>query len=108
MKTTKGQWAFLIVSLLVPLLFLMMFVPIWNGTVFSLNSVFARILFGFQCFCLVLAVLRLLFARLRNPERCLTSLVFGFFFVCSLALTCFYGSLFLLELFGIPWFPPQD
>ena len=109
MKTTRGQWAFLIVSLLVPLLFLMMFVPIWNGKELSLNTgVFARILFAFQCFCLVLAILRLLFAQLRNPDHCLLSLVFGFFFVSSLVLTGFYGTIFLLELFHIPWFPPQD
>ena len=85
-----------------------MYLPIWNGKELSLaNGALATILFVSQCISLVLAILQLLFVKLRNSDSCLLTLVFGLFFISSLLFTCFVGFIFILELFGIPWFPAQ-
>ena len=109
MKKPISRWTFLIVSLVVPLLYLSMYFPIWNGKEFLLANadIGHVILFTFQCICLVLAILQLLFPNFRNSDHRLLTLVFAFLFVCSLTLTCFVGFFFMLELFNIPWFPAQ-
>lgn len=107
MKTTPGQWIYLIVSLISPLLWLSMYLPIWNGKEILLEGVFPIGLFVFQCICLVLAVLQLLFEKCRNSNSCLLNTVFFVSSLSSLVLTCFYGFLFVLVLFDIPWFPAQ-
>ncbi len=106
----KGYWVFSILSLLVPLLYLSMYLPIWNGKGLSLANpgVLPLILFIFQCICVIFAILRLVIVNLRNSDNCLMTFVSGFFFVCSLVLTCFFGFIFMLELFNIPWFPAQQ
>ena len=107
MKTTPDQWIFLILSLISPLLWLSMYLPIWNGKELSLEGVFPIGLFIFQCICLAFAVLQILFANFRNSNSCLLNTVFFFSSLSSLVLTCFFGFLFILELFNIPWFPAQ-
>ncbi len=107
MKTTPGQWTYLILSLISPLLFLSMYLPIWNGKEILLEGVFPIGLFVFQCICLALAVLQILFANFRNSNSCLLNMVFFVSSLGSLVLTCFYGFLFVLVLFDIPWFPAQ-
>lgn len=108
MKRISGQGIILILSIIFPLLYIFMYLPIWNGKELSLaNGVLAIIFFVVQCISLVLAILQLLFVKLRNSDSCLLTLVFGLFFISSLFLTCFVGFLFILELFGIPWFPAQ-
>ena len=84
-----------------------MYLPIWNGNELELEGVLVTILFVFQCISLVLAILQLLSAKLRNSNSCLLMLVFGLFFIGSLLLTCFVGFLFILTLLNIPWFPAQ-
>ena len=108
MKRISGQGIILFLSIISPLLFLSMFLPIWNGKELELEGVLATILFVSQCISLVLAILQLLFVKLRNSDSCLLTLVFGLFFISSLLLTCFYGFLFILILLDIPWFPAQD
>ena len=109
MKRISGQGIILFLSIIAPILFIFMYLPIWNGKEISLeNGVLAIVLFVFQCIALVLAILQLLFVKLRNSDSCLLSLVFGLFFISSLLLTCFYGFLFILILLDIPWFPAQD
>ncbi|MBQ2767556.1 MAG: hypothetical protein IJF49_05700 [Clostridia bacterium] len=107
MKTTSGQWIYLILSLIFPLLWLSMYLPIWNGKELSLEGTFPIGLFVFQCICLILAVLQILFANFRNSNSCLLNTVFFFFSLGSLILTCFFGFIFILELLNIPWFPAQ-
>ena len=107
MKRISGQGIILFLSIISPLLFLSMYLPIWNGIGPELEGVLSISLFVFQCICLVLGILQLLFVKLRNSDSCLLTLVFGLFFVCSLLLTCFVGFIFILELFSIPWFPAQ-
>lgn len=107
MKATPDQWIFLILSLISPLLWLSMYLPIWNGKELSLEGMFPIGLFVFQCICLAFAVLQILFANFRNSNSCLLNTVFFFSSLSSLVLTCFFGFLFILELFNIRWFPAQ-
>lgn len=109
MKTTTiGQRFFLILSLIVPLLYLSMYLPIWNGKELTNTGAFSAILIIFQCICVVLAILRLSFAKFRNSDSCLLTFVFDSIVIISIILTCFFGFFFILELFHIPWFPAQD
>ena len=103
MKMTVGQRIFLILSLIIPLLYLSMYLPIWNGKEISLTNagMGPLIPFIFQCICLVLAILQILFANFRNTDNCLLTFVIFFFLVCSLWITLVIGSLFILELFNI-------
>lgn len=97
MKTTTGNWVVLILSLISPLLYLSMYLPIWNGIEISLANagVPAIILFVFQCICLALAILQLLFVNLRNTDSCLLASIFLFCSVTSLVLTCYFGFVFV-------------
>jgi len=107
MKKISGQGIILFLSIIAPSLYILMYLPIWNGKELLLYSVLATILFVFQCISLGLAILRLLFVKLRISDSCLLTLVFGLFFISSLLLTCFVGFIFTLELFNIQWFPAQ-
>ncbi len=81
MKGTLGQRIVLLLSVIAPLLFLSMYLPIWNGKEISLANagIFPPLLFAFQCLSLILAVLQLVFVKLRHSDSCLMNLVFGFF-----------------------------
>ena len=107
MKRISGQSIILFLSIIAPSLYILMYLPIWNGKEFLLNDVWPNIAFLFQCISIVLAILQLLFVKLRNSDSCLLTLVFGSFFVGSLLLMCLGGYIFTLELFNIPWFPAQ-
>lgn len=109
MKTTRGHWVFPILSLVVPLLYLSMYLPIWNGKDLLLTNSGTPgiVLFIFQCISLVFAVLRLCFTKLRNEDSCFLTLVSASLFIASLVLTLFTGFFFMLELFNVPWFPAQ-
>lgn len=108
MKRISGQGIILFLSVISPLLFISMYLPIWNGKEVSFsNGALAIILFVYQCISLVLAILQVLFVKLRNSDSCLLMLVFAFFFITSLLLTCLYGFFFILTLLNIIWFPPQ-
>ena len=109
MKTSTGRWIFSILFLIIPLIYLSMYFPIWNGKELLLahSGTPGIVLFIFQCICLLFAILHLCFAKLRNSDSCLLTLVAAFFFIASLVLTCFFGYFFLLEYLGIPWFPAQ-
>ena len=106
MKRISGQGIILFLSIIAPLLYIFMYLPIWNGKELELEGV-AIILFVSQCISLVLALLQLLSAKLRNSDSCSLTLVLGLFFISSLLLTCFVGFIFTLELFNIQWFPAQ-
>ena len=107
MKRISGQGIILFLSIIAPSLYILMYLPIWNGKELLLYNVLATILFVFQSISLGLAILQLLFVKLRNSDSCLLTLVFGLFFISSLLLSCFGGYIFIMELFGIPWFPAQ-
>lgn len=107
--TTIGRWIFLILSLIVPFLYLSMYFPVWNGKELLLvnSGTLGIVLFVFQCVSLLFAILCLCFAKLRNSDSCLLSLFEAIFFVASLAITCFCWFFFIWELLNVPWFPAQ-
>ena len=105
MKSLSGH---ALLSVIGPSLYLLMYFPIWDGKELVLSNAFATTLFVFQYICLILAILQLLLVNLRSSDSGLLNVVFGFFFVGSLVLTCFFGFFFMLELFAIPWFPAQN
>ena len=108
-KTTKGQWVFLILSLIVPLIYFTMYLPIWDGNhlVLANSGVPGIVFFVTQCVCLAFAILNLCFRKLRNCDSCLLTSIGIFLLVTSVFLALFTGFFFALELFGIPWFPAQ-
>lgn len=110
MKTSKEQCIVAILSILAPLLYLSMYLPIWGGKELLLanSGKPGIILFVFQCICLVIAILRLCLAKVRDSDSCLLTSVLAFFMVSSLVITCFFGFFFMLELFNVPWFPAQE
>ena len=109
MKVTKGRWAFLILAVLVPLFYFSMYLPIWNGKelILANSGTPGIIFFIFQSICLVFAILCLSVAKFRSEDHCLMTGVGVFLFIASLALTCFAGYFFTLELLGLPSFPAQ-
>ena len=109
MQITKGRWIFLIFALLVPLLYFSMYLPIWNGKelILSNSGTPGIIFFAFQSICFVFVILCLSVAKLRNGDGCLLTSIGAFLFLASLALTCFTGYFFVLELLGLPSFPAQ-
>ena len=108
MKVTKGRWAFLILSVIIPLLYLSMFLPVWNGKELLLTNsgALGTALFIFQCICLAFAFLRLCWNKIRNKDGWL-NVAAACFFIISLVITLFVGYFFVLELFNVPWFPAQ-
>ena len=108
MKTTKGRWAFLILSAIIPLLYLSMFLPVWSGKELLLTNAGAlgTALFVFQCICLAFALLRLCRGEIRHSDGRL-NVVAACFFILSLVITLFVGYFFVLELLNVPWFPAQ-
>ena len=110
MKKITGRWIFWIMSLILSLIYLSMYLPIWNGKellLTNLGTLLELYFFVFQCICIVFAILCLCFDKTRNGDSCLLTLVSAFFFITSLALTLFVGFFFILELFGVLWFPAQ-
>ena len=109
MKTTTGRWIFLILSLVVPLLYFSMYLPIWNGKelVLANSGTPGIIFFVFQCICFMFTISRLFVTKIRGEDNCLLTCVETGIFVTSLALTCFVGYFFVLELLGLPSFPAQ-
>lgn len=103
MNLTPGRKAFLILAFLTPLLYLSMYLPLWNGKELKISGVLAAVLAGVQVLSLILAAVRLFSKKCRRY-----ALVFDAVAVLSVLLTAFYGFIFLLELFHIPWFPPQN
>ena len=109
MKTATSRWIFLILSLIVPCVYLSMYLPIWNGEELLLanSGKLGLILFVFQCMCLIFAIVCLCSDKVRNGDCWPLTFALGFVLVVSLALTLFFGSFFVLELSGVPWFPAQ-
>lgn len=107
MKKITAQW-FLLVSIIAPLLYLLMYFPIWNGKELLLSDTITTALFVFQCVSAILATVHL-FLHITTKRVCGTiSVIFTCVAVLSIILTCFYCSIFMLELLNIPWFPAQD
>ena len=108
MKRITGQRIFLLVSIIAPLLFLLMYFPIWNGKEILLSDTITTALFVFQCVSAILATVHL-FLHITAKKVCVTvSVILNCVAIFSIILTCFLGFFFMLELLNIPWFPAQD
>ena len=109
MKIIRGRLVFLILSIIIPFLYLSMYLPIWNGKelVLANSGKLGIVFFVFQCICLLYAILCLCFNKIRNSNSCLLSFVSFFFFITSLVITVFFGYIFILELLNVSWFPAQ-
>ena len=105
--TMTGRKGFSILAFLSPVLYLLMYCPIWNGKELTVTSTLTTILFVFQCVCLVYVATRLFLEIVLKRRGGQLTFVFDIAPVISILLTCFYGFIFVLELMGIPWFPAQ-
>ena len=107
MKKIKEQ-LFLLISIIAPLLYLLMYLPIWNGKELVLSDMITMVLFVFQCVSAILATVHL-FLHINAKKVCGTvSGILNCVAIFSIILTCFLGFIFTLELLNIPWFPEQD
>ncbi len=104
---SAGRLTFGIISLLIPLLHISVYLPIWGGEQLLLHSGFVVTLFIFQLLFAAFAVFRIVSILCNHPLPAVMETVFGLGFFISAALTCFVLSIFLLEYFDIPWFPQQ-
>lgn len=108
MKRITGQRIFLLVSIIAPLLYLLMYFPIWNGKELVLSDTITIALFVFQCVSAILTTVHL-FLHITAKKVCVTvSVILNCVAIFSIMLTCFFGFIFMLELLNIPWFPAQD
>ena len=85
-----------IIALAMPLLYFLMFLPIWNGN--ELKIIPIDVIDIIQIASLLIAVINLYLVFVKKDVKN----------VISALLTCFFGVFFVEKLMGIPLFPPQD
>ena len=108
-RLINRHFIFLIFSLIVPSLYLLMYLPVWDGKNLPLhNDGLIIVVFAFQCICFVVALLRLVLYLAHHKENSLAWLVFDFAVVLSFVILCFVAYFFTLNLYDLPIFPPQD
>ena len=105
--TMTGRKGFSILAFLSPILYLLMYCPIWNGKELVLSDTLTTVLFVFQCVCLVYVVVRLFLEIILKRRGGQLAFLFDVAPVISIMITCFCGFVFVLELLGVPWFPAQ-
>ena len=93
-----------IIALAMPLLYFLMFLPIWNGN--ELKIIPIDVIDIIQIASLLIAVINLylVFVKKDVKNQTFFTVVMGI----SALLTCFFGVFFVEKLMGIPLFPPQD
>lgn len=92
------------ISFIIPLLYYTMFLPIWNGKEFQINTIDIVDIIQIAAFILSVINLYLIFIK----KKILNQTLFTVFTVISAFLLCFYGFFFVENLMGIPPIPPQD
>ncbi|MCM1227506.1 MAG: hypothetical protein NC320_08815 [Clostridium sp.] len=92
-----------IISLIIPLLYFSMYLPIWNGKEIHRISFFIDFI---QIIAFVVAGMNLYFIFIK--KRMLNQIVFILSTIISAVLLCFFGIFFIENLMGIPPFPPQN
>ena len=93
-----------IIALAMPLLYFLMFLPIWNGN--ELKIIPIDVIDIIQIASLLIAVINLYLVFVKKDVKNQT--FFTVVMVISALLTCFFGVFFVEKLMGIPLFPPQD
>lgn len=94
-------------SLVFPLLYILMYIPVWGSYTIKLSGIPVIILFIFQLVAACLAALRIVLLLCHRSLTAISANIFDIIAVLSILLTCFYGFVFTLELLGVPWFPAQ-
>lgn len=92
------------ISFIIPLLYYSMFLPIWNGKEFQINTIVIVNIIQIVAFILAVINLYLVFIKKKKSNQ----IVFTVFTVISAFLLCFFGFFFVENLMGIPPIPPQD
>lgn len=105
-KEDLGRWICITISVLAPVLFFLMFIPIWGGKEFTHNGIL-NVLIALQSLCLAISCI---YAGvcIRSKKPCsVLCILYGISTFVSVVISGFYFGIFLLELFEIPWFPAQ-
>ena len=98
---------FAAVPLVFPLLYILMYIPVWGSYTLTLSGGAVIVLFIFQLVAACLAALRIVLLLCHRSLTAISANIFDIIAVLSILLTCFYGFVFTLELLGVPWFPAQ-
>lgn len=93
-----------IIALAMPLLYFLMFLPIWNGN--ELMIIPIDVIDIIQIASLLIAVINLFLVFVKKDVKNQT--FFTVVMVISALLACFFGVFFVEKLMGIPLFPPKD
>lgn len=94
-----------VISMLFPLLYALMYLPIWNGKNLKIYNNFTLVLFIIQVIAFALAGINsynIIFKR-----RLLHQFTFIVSMIISVLLLGFFGFFFVENLMGIPPIPPQ-
>ena len=102
MNKNKSNLTFPIISILIPLIYFSMYLPIWDSKELHLSSNIVVItFFVLQCSALLAALLRLTF-EIYNKEYSILLIVPT---IISILILCFVGYVFILNLYEIPIMP---
>lgn len=94
------------IRILIPLLYLVMYLPIWNGKhlILDLNLVIMS-LFLFQCSALFHAILMMIYTVKRKEPSTDTFIISIIMTAISTVFLLFAGYVFCLNLLGLPIMP---
>lgn len=92
------------ISLIIPFLWLSMFLPVWNGKglIWKSFNIFDFI----QIIAFVLAAINIYYLFVKKIQK--NQVVFDIALFVSASLLFFFGIFFIENLMGIPPIPPQD
>ena len=93
-----------LIALAMPVLYYLMFLPVWNGNEFKINNI--DIIDIIQIASFIIAVINLFLISVKKDVKNQT--IFSVVMAVSAFITCFFGIFFVEKLMGIPLFPPQD
>ena len=105
-KESKGKYAFSIMAIIVPLLYFLMYLPVWGEKGLVNGNMLTTLLLAFEVIAFLIAVINLLLIRKRKRKTAF-SVVFILTSLLSFSIFCFVAYFFTLELSGIEWFPAQ-
>ena len=88
-----------LIALAMPVLYYLMFLPVWNGNEFKINNI--DIIDIIQIASFIIALISV-WKDVKNQT------IFSVVRAVSAFFTCFFGIFFVEKLMGIPLFPLQD
>ena len=105
-KTSAGEFVFTALAIAVPLLYHLMYLPVWGGKELVNYGPITGLLLLFEGISFLLAVAHLLLLSAGRKCRTFTA-VFTVSALLSFLWFCFVALVFTLELLGVEWFPAQ-